>query len=368
VAALRWSDGRVTVRVPATSANLGPGFDALGLALSLHDVVRAQVTEAGLAIEVHGVGAADVPRGEDHLVVRAMRKAFKVLGGQPPGLALHCKNAIPHGFGLGSSAAAIVAGVLAARALAGAEHLSDDLVLQLAAELEGHADNVAACLHGGLTIAWGEPVRCARLEPLPGLATVLCVPAEPLATQAARVILPVIVPHTDAARNAARSALLIAALTSDPSLLLEGTEDFLHQPYRASSMPATARLVAVLRESGVAAVVSGAGPAVLALIPQERAADAAVAEIARQAGPGWTVSRLDVDRCGSITQSHLQSHRHAYSKGSRWGASTSRTTPPSTIQAVRGAGCLPQRPARSGCWPARPSWRPGRLWRAQTAT
>ncbi len=147
----------VVVRSPATSANLGPGFDALGLALSLHDEVHAEVTGSGLHIEVSGVGERTARYGEGHLVVRAMRAAFDAIGGQPPGIALRCVNAIPHGFGLGSSAAAIVAGVLAARALsggAGAARLPDDAVLRLAADIEGHADNVAACLAGGLTIAW----------------------------------------------------------------------------------------------------------------------------------------------------------------------------------------------------------------------
>ncbi|HEX9063929.1 MAG TPA: hypothetical protein VF843_02410, partial [Streptosporangiaceae bacterium] len=176
----------VVVRTPATSANLGPGFDALGLALGLYDEVEAQVIASGLRIEVSGFGAHTASMGERHLVVRAMRQAFDALGGQPPGLALRCTNAIPHGFGLGSSAAGVVAGLLAARALAGERGtaLCDEAVLALAAGFEGHADNAAACLAGGLTIAWsasraGDSVRWLRLEPLPGLIPVLCVPAVP---------------------------------------------------------------------------------------------------------------------------------------------------------------------------------------------
>lgn len=307
------------VQTPATSANLGPGFDSLGLALSLHDEVHAQVTGGGLRIEVAGVGerAAD---GEGHLVVRAMRAAFEVLGEQPPGIWLRCVNAIPQGFGLGSSAAAIVAGVLAARALfggSGPERLPDDAVLQLAADLEGHADNVAACLAGGLTIAWDvtgpASVRCLRLDPLQGLTPVLCVPAVPLATEAARQVLPAAVPHADAAKNAARCALLVAALTgagltrtgltADASVLLDATRDFLHQPYRASSMRATAGLISALREEGIAAVVSGAGPAVLALtVPGVTAGPDAVAAVANEAGRGWTVSVLDIDREGAMVR------------------------------------------------------------------
>ncbi len=308
------------VQTPATSANLGPGFDSLGLALSLHDEVHAQVTGGGLRIEVVGVGERAAGYGEGHLVVRAMRAAFEVLGEQPPGIWMRCVNAIPQGFGLGSSAAAIVAGVLAARALfggSGPERLPDDAVLQLAADLEGHADNVAACLAGGLTIAWDvtgpASVRCLRLEPLQGLTPVLCVPAVPLATEAARQVLPEAVPHADAAKNAARCALLVAALTgaglartgltADASVLLDATRDFLHQPYRASSMRATAGLIGALREAGIAAVVSGAGPAVLALtVPGVTAGPDAVAAVAHKSGPGWTVSVLDIDREGAMVR------------------------------------------------------------------
>lgn len=313
---MTWPAGPVRARVPATSANLGPGFDSLGLALGLYDVVRAQVGGSGLKVEVTGAGAETVERGEGHLVVRAMRAGFDAIGEQPTGLTLTCHNAIPQGFGLGSSAGAIVAGLLAARALAGehgARRLPDDAVLRLAAGLEGHADNVAACLAGGLTIAWtgpGPSVRCARLAPLPGLTPVLCVPAEGLSTVQARAVLPATVPHADAAKNAARAALLIAALTqSGPglsapdegqALLLAATEDFLHQPYRASSMPGTASLIAALRAAGVPAVVSGAGPAVLALIaPGATAGPEAVAAVAAESGADWTVRVLDVDHEGA---------------------------------------------------------------------
>ena len=170
---MTWSEDPVLVRVPATSANLGPGFDALGLALGLHDEVEAAVTASGLSIEVSGEGAAEVAdAGEKHLVVRAMRVAFDDLGvDQPPGLALRCVNRIPHGRGLGSSAAAIVAGILAARALAGASVAPQD-ALPLASALEGHPDNVAPCLFGGLTIAWladsTATAHAVRLEPLRG--------------------------------------------------------------------------------------------------------------------------------------------------------------------------------------------------------
>jgi homoserine kinase len=316
----------VLVRVPATSANLGPGFDALGLALALYDQVRAEITESGLDIEVSGEGAENAGLGERHLVVRAMRAGFAAHGGQPPGLALHCVNAIPQGRGLGSSAGAVVAGLLAARALAGdfragsdasagldlagpdlaGTDLADAELLGLAAGLEGHPDNAAACLAGGLTIAWTSDAgpRAVRLDPHPAIVPVACVPAVSLATTAARQALPEAVPHRDAAANAARSALLVAALTQDPDLLLDATDDLLHQPYRAPLMPATSALVGRLRAAGIAAVVSGAGPAVLALTVAGRTPEPdEVDSIATEAGKPWHVSPLDVDRQGAAIQS-----------------------------------------------------------------
>lgn len=260
----------VTVTVPATSANLGPGFDALGLALSLVDEVMVEIATGGvgpdLTIEVAGEGADEVPRDESHLVVRALLATCAHIGAPRPRLVLRCTNRIPHGRGLGSSAAATVAGVLAARTLV-APDLDDAGVLVLATEIEGHPDNAAACLLGGLTIAWGEAagVRATRLEPVAGLRATLLVPGAGLSTQSARGMLPATVPHADAAHSAGRAALLVHALTSRPDLLLTATEDRLHQQYRARAMPETATLVASLRARGVAAVVSGAGPSVLAL-------------------------------------------------------------------------------------------------------
>jgi len=301
--------GAVTVRVPATSANLGPGFDSFGLALGLYDLVTARVADGGLHLEVTGAGAETASAGEQHLVIRAMRTAFAHLGlAQPTGLSLTCANAIPQGFGLGSSAGAIVAGLLAARALAGPGGLAglpDDAVLRLATRMEGHPDNVAACLAGGLTIAWdpgtAEPgAKVARLTPLPGIEAVLCVPATPLLTSAARAVLPPDVPHAAAAANSARTALLVAALTSQPDLLMDGTEDFLHQRYRAAAMPATASLITALRAAGTPAVVSGAGPSVLAFLRDGAGPTAEdVAAVVADAGEPWQVLSLPVDTAGA---------------------------------------------------------------------
>jgi homoserine kinase len=254
----------IRVRVPASSANLGPGFDALGLALGLYDEVRVEVVDSGLTVRVDGEGAGSVPLDEAHLVVRALRAAADRLGIAPPGLALTCVNAIPHARGLGSSAAATVAGIAAAYGLAGKE--PDEDALQLAAEFEGHADNAAASLLGGLVLAWRdeERFRALRLEPHPDLRPIALVPAEHSATSVTRGLLPERVPHTDAAFSAARCALATQALTAHPDLLLAATEDRLHQDYRESAWPTTMRLVRTLRKNGVAATVSGAGPTVLA--------------------------------------------------------------------------------------------------------
>jgi homoserine kinase len=286
----------VRVRVPATSANLGPGFDALGLALSLYDDVVVRVADEGLFVDVAGEGADTVPRTRRHLVVRALHAGFDALGGQPRGLEVVCANRIPHGRGLGSSAAAIVAGLAAARALVlgGADTLDDDALLALAAELEGHPDNVAACLLGGLTLAWtpaGGPAQAVRLPVSPALRPVVFVPTTSASTAKARKLLPETVPHADAARNAARSALLVHALAADPGLLLVATEDRLHQQYRAASQARTAGLVDALRADGVPAVVSGAGPSVLAFAGP---AD----DLSSYAPRGWSVEVLAVDPDG----------------------------------------------------------------------
>ena len=308
---MSWPTGPVTVAVPATSANLGPGFDSVGLALGLHDTLAVRIRPGDTSIDVYGTwpGAElpdDGPFG-DNLIFRTMSAGFAAFdaGAQPPGLVMECVSAIPQGFGLGSSAAAIVAGLLAARELTarrGAVVPPDAEVLQLASELEGHPDNVAACLYGGLTIAWttATGAQAARLTPLPELAPVLCVPAVPLATNTARMVLPARVPHADAAANSARAALLIAALTGNPDLLMAGTEDFLHQPYRAEAMPATAGLIARLRAAGIAAVVSGAGPSVLALtVPGRTPGAAEVTAIAAADGSVWRVMQLPVDTGGA---------------------------------------------------------------------
>jgi homoserine kinase len=291
--------GTVHVRVPATSANLGPAFDAVGLALALYDDVVARIGDDGLVLDVAGEGADEVPRDDTHLVARAMRTVFERLGGQPRGIELVCANRIPHRRGMGSSAAAIVAGVLIGRALVvgGDAALPDAHVLDLAAELEGHPDNVAACLFGGLTIAWTDDggTEAVRLEPDAALSPVLFVPPATASTDDARDVLPLQVPHADAAFNAARSALLVTALTARPETLLAATDDRLHQPYRAAAFRDSAALVGKLRATGLPAVVSGAGPTVLVLARTPAEVGAAL----EQAPEGWRAEQVAIAPTGA---------------------------------------------------------------------
>lgn len=297
----------VRVRVPATSANLGPGFDTLGLALALYDEIDMRVVESGLHVDVQGETGGAVSRGEGNLLVRTARATFEHLGVRPPGLSLTCTNRIPHGRGLGSSAAAIVAGVSAARALVPGAAMSDADMFAFAAALEGHPDNVAACIAGGLTVAWGDGAasRWTRLEPAASLAPVVIVPDHGLPTAEARGLLPESVAHRDAAVNAGRAALLVAALTGRPELLFEATEDRLHQDYRVAAMPRTAELLSGLRASGAAAVISGAGPSILVLAHGE-----STGSIESYVGKGWHVHRLSVDRGGARVEPAVP--RHAY--------------------------------------------------------
>ena len=288
----------VRVQVPATSANLGPGFDALGLALGLYDEIAVRVSEAGLSVDVSGEAADEVRRDERHLVVSTMRKTFDALGGQPRGLEVRCLNRIPHGRGLGSSSAAIIAGIVAARALVlgGEESLDDVAALELATRIEGHPDNVAACLLGGATIAWmdGDQAFATRFEPAAELAPVVFVPHTSLKTKKARRLLPETVPHGDASFNAGRAALMVEALSRRTDLLFPATEDRLHQGYRAEAMPRSAALIDALRADGIPAVISGAGPSILAL-PSSAAADA----LLERAPRGWRAWRLPVDLDGA---------------------------------------------------------------------
>ncbi|CAM3474549.1 homoserine kinase [Nocardioides dubius] len=290
----RFVPGPVRVTVPATSANLGPGFDTLGLALDLRDELEAEICGDSLQVEVLGAGADDVPLDESHLVVRAMRAAFAAMHVDPAGLRLRCHNRVPHARGLGSSSAAIVGGICLARALVagGTLLLDDEGALQLAAEMEGHPDNVAPALLGGFVIsgADGDRFWATRASVDPRISAVVFIPPTPVATDVARGLLPQSVSHLDAAANAGRAALLVASLAGSPERLLLATEDRLHQSYREPAMPESLALVRALRADGHAAVISGAGPTVLVF------GDGPA--LLERCPEGWVAHHLAIDTAG----------------------------------------------------------------------
>ncbi len=293
----------VTVRVPATTANLGPGFDTLGLALSVYDVLTVTASaEPGVRVAVQGVGAGEVPTDERNLVAAAVLRVFAEAGEEPPGLDLIARNTIPHGRGLGSSGAAVVSGIVAAKGLLdGLVDLDADRLLAVATAMEGHPDNVAPALFGGLTIAWTGPdgPQHKRLLPHRSVSPLVMVPEGTMSTALARSLQPASVPHEDAIFNVSRSTLLIAALIQSPELLHTATEDRLHQSYRASAMPETDRLIALLRAEGHAAVVSGAGPSILVLASDPSRRLDAAALVTSAAERRWTALLPAVDIRGA---------------------------------------------------------------------
>lgn len=295
----------IQVQVPATSANVGPGFDSFALALGLHDRYVAQIMDdPGLDIDVTGEGVETVRRDEKNLLVRAMYQGFEFMGGKPRGLAVRALNVIPHGRGLGSSASAIVGGLVLARALvlSGDERMNDEALLTIASKMEGHPDNVAAALTGGATIAWqeirhGELVsRCVGSTVDARIKALAFIPSNSVATTKARKLLPDTVPHADAVMNSTRCALLVHALSNRPDLLFVATEDFLHQKYREEAMPKSFALVHKLRAAGVAAFISGAGPTVLVLHTGD---PSEVAELQRAAGDTFALHALEISAIGA---------------------------------------------------------------------
>lgn len=289
----------VRLAVPATAANLGPGYDCLGLALALYNYLELEPARRWQLV-IRGEGAESLPRDESNLVWQSMEHLWRQTGTPVPCVKLTLVNGIPLGRGLGSSAAAIVGGLSLANHWLD-KPLDKEELLQLAAELEGHPDNVAPALFGGLTIAWTTPAgpQFKKLTVHRGVSPLICVPDETMSTEVARSLRPLSVPHEDAIFNVSRSALLVAALIQSPELLFEATEDRLHQSYRASAMPHTGSLLAALRAEGHAAVVSGSGPSILVLCndPAERAL---AAELVASRGEGrWDALMLAVDFKGA---------------------------------------------------------------------
>lgn len=289
---------RASAVVAASSANLGPGFDSLGLALSLYDQILVETTDSGLVIDVQGQGAGQVPLTEEHLVVRAINRGLRAAGLRAAGLKVQCRNAIPHSRGLGSSAAAAVGGLAVVNGIA-VQCDSDELTLgqlvQLSSEFEGHPDNAAAAVLGGAVVSWtvdgSDPARydAAHLQLHPDIRLFPAIPETRSSTAATRGLLPEQVSHRDARFNLARSAMLVVALTQRPDLLVEATGDRLHQAQRAPAMPASAEYLTMLRRCGIAAVLSGAGPAVIALTD---GADLPAEVLEYGAANGFTVTEM----------------------------------------------------------------------------
>ena len=295
---------RVHVRVPATSANLGPGFDSLGIAMSLFSDLEVETLEtAGVTVQIEGIGAGEVSDDETNLIAASLIHVLSACGVDTPGMRLRAVNRIPHGRGMGSSGSAIVAGVLAAKGLlTGICDLTDAQLLAFATELEGHPDNVAPALFGGLTIAWSDESGPShkQLRVCDDVSLLVAVPSVQLATAKARALQPETVPHEDAVFNVSRAALLVAALTVSPEHLFDATADRLHQSYRAPAMPASMALVEQLRDAGHPAVISGAGPSVLVFCASDETR-AAAANIIADAG-GWEAMPLSVDSDGGTVE------------------------------------------------------------------
>ena len=291
---------QVTVAVSATSANLGPGFDCLGLALDWREQVDLTVRPSGFEIQVSGEGADRIPRDESHLIIRSALVGLADLGVRVSGLGLAGHNTIPHGRGLGSSSAAVVAGLVAAAGLADVE---PDLawVLRHATAIEGHPDNVAAAAYGGLVLAYEGPngVQAAQGRLHPEIGAAVLIPDSAVETARARRLLPEQVPHTDAAANAGRAALLVHALADDPDRLWDATRDWLHQQYREPAMPRSYALVTALRAAGYAAVISGAGPTVLVLGRTTQLAD-----LKAFPAPGFGLRQCGVGCGATLLKSH----------------------------------------------------------------
>lgn len=286
----------VKVRVPATVANLGPGFDALGVAVRMHLEIDIEPRRDSVDILIEGEGAEHLPADETNLVIKSMNTFFDFVGRRPPGYAVRVKNPIPLGSGLGSSAAAVVGGLYAARSVTGRTVPQTEMV-QLATELEGHPDNVMPALLGGLVVCYrsqdGSELRSFRLEPSERLVPILAVPAEGFSTAEARKALPADVSFGDAQFTASRAALLVAAMISGSGsdVLAEAMNDRLHEPHRLKLMPETAAVHEELRAAGLAVALAGAGPSLLVVVPKPEAATRAeqVRRVCRERHAGWRV-------------------------------------------------------------------------------
>ncbi len=296
---VRLSQEQAAVRVPATTANMGPGFDSFGMALRYYDEVTVRPVAGATHVKVVGVGEGQVPTGDDNLVVRALRAGLDAVGAPQAGFEMSCFNRIPHGGGMGSSASAAVAGLMLARGIISEpELLSDEVIFELATGFEGHPDNVAPAVFGGATVAWTDMDGTHHCAPMPvdkGLPVSLLIPppATRLSTAEARKVLPSAVPRADALFNTSRAAVLMLALAGRPDLLMAGTEDRLHHQYRRRVLPESMAVMDSLREQGYPAVISGAGPTVLVLADLEQGTRLALER------HGWSVLAPGIDMAGA---------------------------------------------------------------------
>lgn len=286
----------VKVRVPATVANLGPGYDSLGAAIRMHLEIEIEPRRDSIEISVEGEGAEQLPADETNLVIRSMNTFFDHVGRRPSGFAVKVRNPIPLGAGLGSSAAAIVGGLFAARAVTG-RNVPQIEMIQLATDLEGHADNVMPALVGGLVVCYrGETeddVRYFRVEPSDRLVPILAVPREGFPTKTARKALPAEVKFGDAQFTASRAALLVAAMSAGAGadVIADAMNDRLHEPHRLKLMPETSAVYDEISKAGLPVALAGAGPSLLVVVPRPESATRAeqVRRICRERRSGWRV-------------------------------------------------------------------------------
>ncbi len=286
--------GHVTVKVPATVANLGPGFDALGVAVQLHLHINIEPRRDSIDVSLEGEGAEGLPTDESNLVIRSMNSFFDHVGRRPPGFAVRIRNPIPLASGLGSSAAAVVGGLVAARGLTGSQVPQTEMI-QLATAMEGHPDNIMAALLGGLVVCYREEkeLRHMRLEPSDRLVPVVVVPGEGFPTKEARKALPGDVSFTDAQFTASRAALLVGAIVTGggAEVLRDAMSDRLHEPHRLRLMPESAAVHAELRSAGLPVALAGAGPSLLVIVPRPEVATRAeqIRRVCRAREASWRV-------------------------------------------------------------------------------
>ena len=296
----------VKVRVPATAANLGPGFDALGVALSMHLEIEIEPRREGVEVMVEGEGAEELPKDATNRVIASMNRFFDEVGRRPPGCAVRVRNPIPMASGLGSSAAAVVGGLVAARALTGRTVAQAEMV-GLATELEGHPDNVLPALLGGLVICYGDgDLRHFRVDPSERLLPIVAVPRTKSLTVASRALLPAEVPLADACFTASRAALLVGALQTGAGadVLADAMADRLHEPARLQALPESEAVHRELRSAGIPVALAGSGPSLVAVVPQPEAAMRAeqIRRVCRLRQAGWRVFVLRWESRGATAR------------------------------------------------------------------